>query len=60
MAVQTTPYVGHVVVIRGMEWTLTPYGFEPVLYINDPMEYFTRPIPFRQIARFWRAAIVIY
>ena len=59
MAVQRTPYDGHVVVIRGMGWTRTLYGFEPVLYVNDPMNYFTRPIPFRRIARFWRAAIVV-
>ena len=60
MAVQATPFAGHVVVIRGMEWAPTPYGLEPVLYVNDPMNYFTEPIPFWRIAQYWRAAIVVY
>ena len=60
MAVQATPWYGHVVVIRGMEWAQTLYGFEPVLYVNDPMNYFTQPIPFWRIAQYWRAAIVVY
>ncbi|RAP56111.1 papain-like cysteine protease family protein [Oleiagrimonas sp. MCCC 1A03011] len=60
MAVQSSPYSGHVVVIRGMAWLPTPSGFQPVLYINDPMDYFTRPVPFVRFIRYWRAAIVVY
>jgi hypothetical protein len=60
MAVQSSPYSGHVVVIRGMAWIQTPMGIQPVLYINDPMGYFTQPIPFISILPYWRAAIVVY
>jgi Papain-like cysteine protease AvrRpt2 len=59
MAVQSSPYSGHVVVIRGMEWIQTATGVEPILLVNDPMGYFTQPVPFRQIAYYWRAAIVV-
>ena len=58
MLVRSSPYsdIGHFVVIRGMEW----FGGEPVLLINDPLAYFSRPIPFAQIAQYWQAAIVVY
>ena len=60
MAVKTSPYSGHVVVIRGMAWVPTQFGYQPVLYINDPMSYFTQPVPFQNIAAYWQAAIVVY
>lgn len=60
MAVQSSPYSGHVVVIRGMAWVATPAGIQPMLYINDPMSYFTQPIPFQAIANYWQAAIVVF
>ncbi len=60
MAVKTSPYSGHVVVIRGMEWSSTPQGDKPILYINDPMGFFTQPVPFLDIAQYWQAAIVVY
>lgn len=60
MAVQSSPYSGHVVVIRGMAWVPTPMGLQPVLYVNDPMSYFTQPIPFANLAQYWNAAIVVY
>lgn len=41
MAVRSTPFSGHVIVIRGMAWVLTPAGVQPVLYVNDPMSFFT-------------------
>jgi hypothetical protein len=59
MAVQSSPYSGHVVVIRGMAWIPTPMGVQPVLYINDPMAYFTQPVPFASIAQYWNAAIIV-
>ena len=37
-----------------MEWRATPFGGEPVLYVNDPLSYYTQPIPFAQIARIWQ------
>ncbi|WP_374481415.1 papain-like cysteine protease family protein [Zoogloea sp.] len=59
MAVQSSPFSGHVVVIRGMEWVATSSGIQPVLYINDPMGFFTQPVPFMSILPYWRAAIVV-
>lgn len=59
MAVQSSPFSGHVVVIRGMEWVPTPMGIQPVLYINDPMGFFTQPVPFQSILPYWSAAIVV-
>ena len=59
MAVQSSPYSGHVVIIRGMAWVTTTMGVQPVLYINDPMAYFTQPVPFQSIAGYWQAAIVV-
>lgn len=60
MAVQSSPYSSHVVVIRGMAWVPTPMGVQPVLYINDPLAYFTQPVPFVNLAQYWGAAIVVY
>ena len=62
MLVRSSPTgnVGHFIVIRGMEWRATPFGGEPVLYVNDPLSYYTQPIPFAQIARIWQNAIVVY
>lgn len=59
MAVQSSPFTGHVVVIRGMAWVPTPIGVQPVLYVNDPMGFFTQPVPFIDILPYWRAAIVV-
>lgn len=59
MAVQSSPFAGHVVVIRGMFWQPTPYGVMPMLIINDPMSYFSQPVPFGNIAQYWRAAVVV-
>lgn len=59
MAVQTSPFSGHVVVIRGMAWVPTPMGVQPVLFVNDPMGFFTQPIPFMDILPYWSAAIVV-
>lgn len=60
MAVQSTPFAGHVVVIRGMRWVPTRFGPTPELLVNDPMSYFSQPIPFNNIAQFWQHAIVVY
>lgn len=60
LAIQSSPYSGHVVVVRGMEWMQTQWGVQPVLYINDPMEYFTKPVPFYDLLGYWQAAIVVY
>lgn len=59
LAVRSSPYSGHVVVLRGMAWQQGPNGLEAVLLINDPMAYFTQPVPFRNIAQHWEAAIVV-
>ena len=58
LAVRATPYGGHVVVLRGMAWVPMPGGPEPVLYINDPLAHFARPVPFAQLRPYWQAAIV--
>lgn len=60
MALQSSPYSGHVVVIRGMAWVPTPMGVQPILYINDPMTYFTQPVPFANFIQYWGAAIVVH
>lgn len=56
------PYQGmtHVVVVRGMGFAQTPMGIMPVLHINDPMSYYTQPVPFSQIAPLWKSAIVVH
>lgn len=51
--------MGHFVVIRGMAWVPSMTGPIPVLNVNDPMQYFSQPIPFTQLATIWAAAIVV-
>ena len=62
MLVRSTPFgsVGHFVVIRGMRWFSTPSGWQAELLINDPLRYFSEPIPFNNIAPFWQSAIVVH
>lgn len=57
MAVQTSPFVGHVVVVRGMSCV----GNNPILYINDPIgwPFFSQPVHFAQIAPYWQSAIIV-
>lgn len=57
MAVQTSPFVGHVVVLRGMSCA----GSHPILHINDPIgwPFFSQPVHFGQIAPYWQSAIVV-
>jgi hypothetical protein len=56
LGVQTTPYSGHVVVLRGMI-----AGPDPLLIINDPMRWsgFSQPVPMSQLMSFWNSAIVV-
>jgi hypothetical protein len=50
----------HVVVLRGMAFATNAYGqIEPVLYINDPMAYFTQPVPFSALMPIWLEALVV-
>ena len=49
----------HVVVLRGMSFMQTPYGVEPVLHINDPLAYYTQPVPFSQLLPVWIDALVV-
>lgn len=60
MAVRSSPFTNHVVVIRGMDWISTSRGVQPILLINDPTGFFSQPVPFANIARFWQVAIVVY
>ncbi|MFX4223359.1 MAG: papain-like cysteine protease family protein [Thalassobaculum sp.] len=57
MAVQSSPFSGHVVVINGMSC----YGPNAVLHINDPIGWpmLSQPVPFQQVLPFWSAAIVV-
>lgn len=50
----------HVVVLRGMSFMPTAYGVEPVLHINDPLSYFTQPVPLRTLLPIWIDAIVVH
>jgi hypothetical protein len=59
MAVQSSPYSGHVIVIRGMAWSETAAGRQAVLYVNDPLAYFSQAVPFDQVLPYWQAAIVV-
>ena len=59
LAVRSSPFAGHVVVLRGMRWLPSPQGPYPVLLINDPMAYYTQPVPFAQLAAAWESAIVV-
>lgn len=49
----------HVVVLRGMSFMQTPFGIEPVLHVNDPMSYYTQPVPFSRLVGVWIDAIVV-
>ena len=60
MSVRSTPFSGHVIVIRGMAWIITPMGIQPVLYVNDPLSFFTQPIPFIDLLPYWQAAIIVH
>lgn len=60
LAVSTGMYSAHVVVLRGMNFLRTPIGVEPVLIVNDPMSYFTQPVPFSRLIGIWRSAIVVH
>ena len=55
LQVQSSPFSGHVVVLRGM----SVVNGVPVLYINDPLAYFTQPIPFQRLLGYWAGAIVV-
>lgn len=57
MAVYSSPYSGHVVVIRGMSCM----GPNPVLHINDPIGWseFAQPVAFHHMLPYWRHAIVV-
>jgi Papain-like cysteine protease AvrRpt2 len=56
VALQETPYAGHVVVVRGMDWL----AGGPVLFVNDPMSYFTQPVPFQSLVFLhWDAGIIV-
>lgn len=57
---QTHPTLGHFIVLRGMSWIPTYNGYQAVLYVNDPMSYFTQPVPFYDLLGIWKAAIVVY
>ncbi|WP_345117429.1 papain-like cysteine protease family protein [Hymenobacter algoricola] len=57
---QTSPTIGHFVVLRGMAWQNTPDGMMPIFYLNDPMSIYVRPVDFNQLYSIWRAAIVVY
>jgi len=56
LAVQSSPFSGHVVVLRGMIM-----GPDPLLIINDPMGWtgFSQPVPFSRLATMWQAAILV-
>ena len=56
---RTGQSITHVVVVRGMSFYRTPGGVQPVLHVNDPMTFFTQPVPFAQIAQIWMSAIVV-
>lgn len=57
LAVRSSPFAGHVVVLRGMSC----WGPEPILHVNDPLAWapLTQPVAFAQIMPFWQAAIVV-
>lgn len=58
--VRTGMMNSHVVVVRGMTFVRNPYGgVEPFLHINDPLAYFTQPVPYSQILPIWMDAIVV-
>ncbi len=34
-------------------------GVEPVLYVNDPMAFYTQPVPFSTLIPIWVEALVV-
>lgn len=56
---QTGQSSAHVVVIRGMSFINTGFGVQPILHVNDPMAFFTQPIPLAQIYPIWMSSIVV-
>ncbi len=59
LAVRSTPFNGHVVVLRGMAWMATAREPKPVLLVNDPLSHFSRPVPFLHLLPYWQAAIIV-
>lgn len=60
LALRSAQGSGHVIVVRGMAFQPTgDGGVEPVLFVNDPMAYYTQPIPFRNLVNMWEAAIIV-
>ena len=57
MAVQQSPYAGHVVVLRGMSCV----GPNAVLHINDPIgwPFMAQPVAYSNILPIWSHAIVV-
>lgn len=51
--------MAHVVVIRGMAIVPSAWGPRAFLFINDPLQIYTQPIPFEDIIPMWRVAIVV-
>lgn len=51
--------MAHVVVIRGMAIVPSEWGPRAFLFINDPLQIYTQPIPFENIVPLWKAAIVV-
>jgi hypothetical protein len=50
----------HVVVLRGMAFVPNGFGgVEAVLYINDPMSYYTQPVPYASLIPIWLEALVV-
>lgn len=50
----------HVVLVRGMHFVHGPYGMQAFLHVNDPMSYYTQPVPFESIAPIWIDALVVH
>lgn len=60
LQVQTGVMSAHVVVLTGMSFIPNGFGsIEPVLHINDPLAYFSQPVPFRDLIPIWMSAIVV-
>ena len=49
----------HVVILRGMSFVPRPGGIIPVLHINDPLAFFTQPVPYVRLLPLWINAIVV-
>jgi len=61
LALRTSPYSGHVVVLKGMSWRKGANGRpEAVLHINDPIHWLPPRLSFAAIKRLWEAAIVVH